>query len=245
MKKGFFMLSICLFSFFTSNSSSNNKTNTPSELEFGPEISKDFDLASFEGVSLSSSYDVSIEYGSQQKVTITGSEEFIKKIDLKVEKGILFLGMKKGKYPKLNIKATIVIPHLRFAEVVGSGDMVIASFSNMSDLELRLSGSGDITANKELYIKNNLDLEITGSGNIQVNGSALHSTISLVGSGTCKAAHFKTNSNVTKITGSGNVEINAAKEIDVRLSGSGNLYYKGNPAIQQKITGSGKVKSYS
>jgi hypothetical protein len=237
MKKEFFMLSICLFSFFTSNS-------TPNE-EIGPEISKNFEVASFEGVSLSSSFDVSIEYGQQQQVTITGSEEFFEKLNVEVHNGVLFLGMKKGKHKKLNIKATIVIPYLNFGEVLGSGDMVIANFSNLADLKLHLSGSGNITATKELYIKNNLNLELTGSGDIQISGSALHSNISLIGSGTCKAAHFKTNSNLTKITGSGNVEINASKEVNIHLSGSGNLYYTGNPAIQQKVTGSGKVKSYS
>jgi hypothetical protein len=237
MKKGFFMLSICLSSFFTSSYTPNEET--------GPVISKDFDLAPFEGVSLVSSFDVSIEYGQQQQVTITGSEEFFEKLDLKVEKGVLFLGMKKGKYSKLNLKAKIVIPRLSFGEIVGSGDMLISNFSNLVDLKLRLSGSGDITATKELYVKNNLEVQITGSGNVQINGSAQHSTISVTGSGECKAADFKTNSNLTRITGSGNVEINATKEVEVQLSGSGDLYYKGNPNIQQRITGSGNVKPQS
>lgn len=235
MKKEFFMLSICLLSFITNNSASNDET--------GPEISKNFDLASFEGVSLSSSFDVSIEYGQQQQVTITGSEKFFKSLDLKVTNKVLSLNMKKGTYQNLNIKAKIVLPYFSFGEIVGSGDMSISSFSNLAELKLRLSGSGDIITN-ELYIKNNLDLEITGSGNVQINGSAQHSNISLTGSGTCKATHFKTNSNLTRITGSGNVKINAIKDIDVRLSGSGNLYYTGNPTIQQKITGSGKIKSH-
>lgn len=237
MKKGFFMLSICLLSFFTSSCTPNDET--------GPEISKDFDLAPFEGVSLASSFDVSIEYGQQQQVTITGSEAFFEKLEVKVEKGILFLGMKKGKYSKLNLKAKITIPRLNFGEIVGSGDMLISNFSNLTDLKLRISGSGDITATKELSIKNNLEVQITGSGDVQINGSAQHSTISITGSGECKSADFKTNSNLTRITGSGNVEINAAKAVEVHLSGSGDLYYKGNPSILQKITGSGNIKPLS
>jgi len=236
MNKFFFILSFSLSSFF-SNAAHPEETKPP--------ISKNFDLASFQGVSLSSSFDVSIEYGQQQEVTITGSEAFFEKLEVKVEKGILFLGMKKGKYKNLDLKAKIIIPHLTFGGIVGSGDMIISNFSNLTDLKLRISGSGDITATKELYVKNNLEVQITGSGDVQINGSAQHSAISVSGSGECKAANFKTNSNSTRITGSGNVEINAAKEVEVQLSGSGNLYYKGNPSIRQRITGSGNVKPQS
>lgn len=236
MNKVFFILSFSLSSFFNQVAHSQ---------ETKPQISKKFDLAAFQGVSLSSSFDVSIEYGEQQEVTITGSEEFFKKLKVDVNQGVLFLGMEKGKYKNLDIKATIVIPILNLGEVTGSGDMLISNFSNLTHLDLRISGSGDIIATKELYIKDNLNLVISGSGNIQVNGSAQHSNINLTGSGTCKSSNFKTNSNLTRISGSGNAEINALKEIKVQLSGSGDLHYNGTPAIEQEITGSGKVKSYS
>jgi hypothetical protein len=235
MNKVFFILSFSLSSFFNHVAYSQ---------ETKPQISKKFDVAAFQGVSLSSSFDVSIEYGEQQEVTITGSEEFFKKLKVDVDQGVLFLGMKKGKYENLDIKATIVIPTLKLGEVTGSGDMLISNFSNLTHLDLRISGSGDI-ATKELYIKDNLNLVISGSGNIQVNGSAQHSNINLTGSGMCKSSNFKTNSNLTRISGTGNAEINALKEIKVQLSGSGNLHYNGTPAIEQEITGSGKVKSYS
>ncbi|WMX16493.1 MULTISPECIES: head GIN domain-containing protein [unclassified Aureispira] len=238
MKKGFFMFSICLLSFFTSNGNTSNE-------ELGPQISKDFDLASFHGISLKSSFDVSVEYGQQQKVTITGSEEFFKNLEVTVKKGVLFLGMKKGNYPKLNLKAKIIIPQLKFGEVVGSGDLTISSFSNLENLKLQISGSGDIKTSQEVYIKNDLEARIVGSGDIKVIGSAAHSNIYLTGSGKCQLSQLKTNTNSTQITGSGSAKVNATKKIEVHLSGSGSLYYKGAPSIQQSITGSGKLKSYS
>lgn len=205
-------------------------------------ITKEFDFGTITEVALESSFDVSIKYGAKQKVVITGSEEHIEKLNVRLKGKRLLLGMKKGRYNNLNLKAEITIPYLDVAIVAGSGDMEVGAFDNLKNLGLIVSGSGNIITTSTVTVKNTIDIKISGSGNIHVNGTASHSNILISGSGDSRATKLKTDSNSSLISGSGNAEIDATNKINANLSGSGNVYYTGSPDIERQEIGSGRVK---
>lgn len=233
MKAGLILFCISLFPFY-------NKVVSATETD--PIVTKELIFKTFDAVSLSSSFDVSIKHGTKQKVLITGPEELIKKLDAHLDEKTLLLKMQKGRYKKLNLKVEVTIPRLRGAFLQGSGDIDIATFTNLSNLKLMVTGSGDINTVGKLIIKDKVDIKITGSGDISVKGTASHSNVALTGSGDCKTSNLKTTSNSSSILGSGNIEVNASQRIEVKILGSGDLYYSGNPSIEHKITGSGKVQ---
>ena len=92
----------------------------------------------------------------------------------------------------------------------------------MSELDLAISGSGNIEALSEFDIESE-SVDLSGSGKLKL--------FKVIGQD-CNVA----------LSGSGNVEVNVQNELVVDLSGSGNVYYKGVPnSIQSDISGSGSV----
>lgn len=201
---------------------------------------KMYEVPSFEGVSLAASYDVSVEYGAKQEVSITAPEHLMDKVVVKVKNNVLILDLKRGKYQSPQIKAKVILPKLTYASVTGSGEMRVATFSSQQ-LRLVVTGSGDLNTAK-LQVGEQLEMTLSGSGAIRTQGNASHSNIKLTGSGSCQASQLATQTNNTIITGSGSVSIDAQHRIQANLMGSGSLYYQGEPEVEQYISGSGKVR---
>lgn len=106
---------------------------------------------------------------------------------------------------------------------------------------LSLGGSGNIVAADTLHT-DNLDIDIDGSGTVDLFGTCKYYTISLNGSGNIELLNFISDSANVTINGSGNIRVNATKYLYAYINGSGNIYYKGNPTVKNiKINGSGQI----
>jgi hypothetical protein len=106
---------------------------------------------------------------------------------------------------------------------------------------LNLSGSGNIVSADTLNLED-VDIEIDGSGNINLFGSAHKVTAGLDGSGNIELLDMAADSAYIVINGSGNIKVNASKYLKAIINGSGNIYYKGNPIVKEiQINGSGNV----
>ncbi|OGU16960.1 MAG: hypothetical protein A2X61_10650 [Ignavibacteria bacterium GWB2_35_12] len=106
---------------------------------------------------------------------------------------------------------------------------------------LNLAGSGNITSSDTLKLED-VEIEIDGSGNINLYGAANKITAGLDGSGNIELMDLLTDSAYVVINGSGNIRINASKYLKAIINGSGNIYYKGNPDIKEtQINGSGNI----
>jgi hypothetical protein len=88
-----------------------------------------------------------------------------------------------------------------------------------------------------------LDLSVSGSGNIDLKSSATNSINAKVsGSGNIDCSSISSKDVEAKLSGSGNIKVYASNSIDAKISGSGNVYYKGDVQnISTKVVGSGKV----
>lgn len=107
----------------------------------------------------------------------------------------------------------------------GSGKTVIKAGQHAENMDLEINGSGDIDIEQNTFV--NTKCKINGSGN--VNGQY------------CEADHA-----TMRISGSGNIEMTVHKTMDVGISGSGDVNYWGNASITKAdISGSGKIKKRS
>jgi hypothetical protein len=87
-----------------------------------------------------------------------------------------------------------------------------------------------------------ISMNISGSGNIELAGTAETAEISISGSGNADCGKLQVDKALAKISGSGNVKIFANQSIKANISGSGNVLYKGAANdIETHSAGSGKV----
>ncbi|MCC8146081.1 MAG: DUF2807 domain-containing protein [Bacteroidales bacterium] len=132
--------------------------------------------------------------------------------------------------------------NIRKINIEGAGELVMQREVNARDMEIVITGSGNIQADS-LYCEN-LKVELAGSGNLTVKGAATNAHFTVKGSGNIQAFDYLVQHLNCTIAGSGNVEAYVHESLVALTKGSGNLKYKGNPektATEQK--GSGNIVS--
>jgi hypothetical protein len=202
---------------------------------------EDRSVGTFTKVSMGISGDLYVSQGNTPKLTVEADEEILGLIVTEVENGELKIRFRQSRVKsKTPVRIWITTAEIEGLYLSGSGNIITETAIKTNEMELRLSGSGNINA-KDLSC-DEVSSAISGSGNIDITGSADEMSIAISGSGNCNADELETEETDVKISGSGNCKVNATKELIVSVSGSGSVFYTGNPVIDASISGSGKVR---
>lgn len=200
-------------------------------------------LGKFDEIHLRISADIYYTQSAEQSVKIEGPAEMLERIEVVVEGERLIIKSKGNKFNIRNITCYISTPEIKKIAIAGSGDIYAQKPVSISDLDLNISGSGNLKF-AEIYGQN-LSVNISGSGNVRIESGSLNSTFSITGSGSgnVNAASFEAQNVDVRISGSGKCLVNAAQSLNVVIAGSGDVRYAGRPTINSKISGSGSVSS--
>jgi len=105
---------------------------------------------------------------------------------------------------------------------------------------VHISGTGNVTLEK--LDQRELELRISGSGQIEAHGSVERVAAHISGSGDVRLGDLAMQRLTTKISGSGSVEAGPKEEADVTLSGAGRVTLLTRPAsLHSKVSGSGRI----
>lgn len=209
----------------------------------GATVTEERILANFTRLQTSISGAVYVSEGPVQQVKIEAQQNIIDIVETKVEDGILKLKLKSNTMisNSSNLKVYITIPKYREISVMGSGNVKADRGFNSNDIDLKVTGSGNIDMDR--LESTNFYSEITGSGNINIAAGATQSLVlRITGSGDFHGKEFKSKDAEVTITGSGSATVRATNSLKARISGSGNVNYYGNPTTDVSITGSGNVR---
>jgi hypothetical protein len=147
---------------------------------------------------------------------------------------------------------------LSFTRTTVSGNTLIIDFQSNTGISnsvaevtvtlpkltgLELSGSGDIAATNNLTC-DDLNVLISGSGDIALSGQAKKMNVKVSGSGDVATFDFICDDIIAILTGSGDMDLNIMKTLAATLSGSGDITYKGTPTVNSQVTGSGRVRKF-
>jgi len=198
-------------------------------------------VGTFTSISMGIHGDVYVSQGPTQKLTIEAEEGVLGLIETEVKNNELRIRFSQNWVKtKIPIRIWITNAEIEGLYLSGSGNIITETPIKTNEIELKLSGSGNINV-KDLSC-DEADAAISGSGNIDVAGSANELAIAISGSGNCNADKLQTSETDVKISGSGDCRVNATKELSVAVSGSGSVYYAGNPKIDASVSGSGKIR---
>lgn len=202
-----FMLSSCTKETITGRGESGTRT---------------FQVPEFSAVESHYDIDAVISSGTNREVVLSGYENLLAVLDVKVENGVLKLKYNTNYdyIRKSNVKATIKIPALEKAGVYGSGNIDISGFNGERGLNLGIYGSGDIRVN---------------------NSSSDIAVLDIYGSGDINAQGLRVKEATANVYGSGHTAISVSDKLVARIFGSGDIQYWGNATVQTSQNGSGKV----
>lgn len=209
----------------------------------GPMITEQRTVTGFSGIDLRVNADVNYRQSPDYKVEVRAQDEVLEALETFVSNGKLVIKYDNGEqvWKHDGITVTVAGPDMRSMRVSGSGDIRTTGSITASDMELDISGSGDITITD--LATGVIDAHISGSGDIKVlQGTATEEKLRISGSGSIDLANVAARSATTRTSGSGDTRVNVSERLDVTIAGSGSVYYRGNPIISTSVSGSGKVR---
>ena len=203
---------------------------------------EDRSINNFNGISSYGPYNVYLMQDPGYKVIVEAEDNLLPYIETYVDNGELKIRTKEGYNlrPKRGIKVSVWAPAFSSIKTVGSGDIISENnISNPSTIELEATGSGNINAKLNAP---DIKADITGSGNINLEGETKSFEGQILGSGNIKAYDLKSENVGVEIMGSGNAEVFSSIKLKVEISGSGDVKYKGGGQVSSSVHGSGSVK---
>ena len=207
-------------------------------------------VSEFDGISVSGAIELFVSQGPQNVVVSAADVEKVNDIETYVENRILYIRFKSKKSwwsdqwntTGRNYRAYVSAPMIESITSSGSGNIKIEGTLKSPELEIEISGSGNVSGKIETE---NLEVTQSGSSNIRLSGVATRAEFECSGSGNIISGELIIDFCEVEISGSGNAELQVNKELSAEISGSGNIRYKGDANIVNASTaGSGKIKKY-
>jgi hypothetical protein len=195
-------------------------------------------METFSGIKVDLPVDVYITQGDDFSVEVEGKEDILDELDLDVNNDVWKIETDKCVRDVGNMKVYITMPTIKFLSIPGSGKIVGENEFIVDDIELKISGSGDIDIALDA---DDIEASIPGSGEIWMEGSADHLDFKISGSGDLNGFNLICEDVDVRISGSGDARVHVLDNLYVNITGSGDVYYKGNPSIDSTISGSGDL----
>ncbi len=199
------------------------------------------DVDDFTGVAFGVAGELILEQGNNFSVVLEGDEDFLEEIETTVRNNKLLIRHDRWfSFGNKKVTVYITMPEVESLSVSGSGKMIAKGSIRTDNLDMGVSGSGDIEL-KDL-IAGSIDCGISGSGTITLDGEAEDGEVSISGSGDYYGQSFQLETLDVSISGSGTCRTAVDEALEARVSGSGDVYYTGNPNVDARVSGSGKVR---
>jgi hypothetical protein len=200
-------------------------------------------IGDINGVELHSSFDVVLIEGSPSNVKIEAEENIIPHIELNVVNDILNIETEDNVWlrPKKKVKIYVTAPSFTRIQNTGSGNITGQSrLSNDSKMHIDVTGSGDLNLDVDAP---EVTASLTGSGGIKLSGETQKFSADVTGSGDIRATNLMAEETNAQVSGSGGIDVFSSVKISANISGSGDIRYKGGAqVVSSNISGSGDLK---
>lgn len=195
-------------------------------------------MFSFENIINQGSFNVYISHDTIYQVIVEAESNLIPYIRTRVNGNTLEIDTKENLDNHNPMNIYVKTPELYSIELSGSGLMSVDSL-NTSHLNVEISGSGNINGE---VVSNSVNAKISGSGNISLEAYTTNIDTRISGSGNIDL-NGETNTGTHTISGSGNINSYnfVQKDCSATISGSGNMYVNVTHNLNANISGSGSI----
>ena len=123
----------------------------------------------FSSVSSSGSKRIHISYGHVYEIELRGSSNLIPRYKTRIHNNTLSVGYENVNVVDDDLEVYITMPQFEGARLSGSGKIYVSGlFPYREHCDFDISGSGDITVRDEFEVED-LDINISGSGNVNAD----------------------------------------------------------------------------
>jgi len=192
----------------------------------------------FQSVVLAGTGTVTLAYSTNQSVSINAEDNLIPLITTSVDNGALTIS-ENNIWATKPIHYTVAVASLSAVTLAGSGNIVFQNTFTNGDISVNLTGSGGVTANVQAT---SFEILLSGSGNVTANGAAASEKLTITGSGSANLSGISATNGTVSIMGSGGCKAWISGNAAISISGSGSVSLISSPSnLTQTILGSGTV----
>ena len=198
------------------------------------------ELPQFTGIEVESSIQVTIEKGPIQQIIVNAQPNLIDLLKTEVTGDVWRIQTSQCWSSGADFKVHIITPSLiNSIEAQGSADVTTQDVFGSGRTILSTEGSSTITIAG--INEKKLDIDISGSGAITIQGTCSELNASLSGSGDLYGEELTANEAQVNVSGTGSASLIAITKLTAKVSGSGVVRYGGKPNVNSKISGNGSV----
>jgi hypothetical protein len=206
----------------------------------GDLVTETRDEKDFTGLNVSVPGKINVKLGTTFKVEVQVEENLLPYLRTEVESdGDLHIYFYKEVRDVDGLVVSVTMPQLETLDLSGSAIVVTDGVFEGPSLDLDVSGSGKVTMNFIDY--DDIDVQLSGSGRIEVEGTGGELNAHISGSGHIVALDCPVREAEVHISGSGSAKVDVLQKLKAHISGSGEVWYEGNPVVDSDISGSGKI----
>jgi hypothetical protein len=208
-------------------------------------------LDKFTNITNYTSGNVYVKQGSPQKVEIEGKKEILADIKTDVSGGKLKIHMKNNSgnwnwfHDNNLLNIYITVENIDAINLTGSGNLTAQTKLTGNNMVVSIKGSGDLEA--EMELTGQMDIDVEGSGNIDMKGKFQNLKTQVEGSGDVDLSVVVANQAEFNISGSGEIKVNGkAQTVRASISGSGDLMANNleTDKCTVHVSGSGEAQVY-
>lgn len=196
----------------------------------------------FNGIALGVPGRLELRSGSVDSVTVETDDNVQALIETRVEDGLLRIRPAKRNLNlrTRNLKIVVTARQIERLSLGGSGT-IDADVLRGKRLDLDIGGSGKMQiARLEGEI---VSASVAGSGDLRASGGTLRElAVSIGGSGNVDLGQVAADSASVSVAGSGDATVWAKNDLRVNIAGSGDVGYYGDPKVGRSVAGSGEVR---
>lgn len=184
-------------------------------------------IDNFDRIDVSGHFDIYLKKGDKAGVRVDAREMNLDEIVTRVNGSTLRIestrrNLRDGQKGIIYITFT----SLRDIDMSGAGKIVSESVIQSEDLKVEMSGAGNIEI--EVDVKN-FDISLSGAGNMEIVGKAQKAEIGISGAGSFKGFRFICEEAEVSMSGVGKAQVYATEYLDAEASGVGSVRYRGEP----------------
>jgi hypothetical protein len=207
----------------------------------GNVTTQDRQVGSFKDIEVGGAAKVFVSQGDQHSVKVEVDENLQQFVEVFQEGNKVIVREKRGFNldPTGDLKIYVTAPVYNDIDVSGACDIIgQTAISNPENIEMHISGAGDM---KMEVNAPHISAEVSGSGNIDLKGETKSVSLDLTGAAHAHCFGLKSEETKVDISGAGSAQVYASVHLDAQVSGAGTVDYKGGAKVDQHVSGAGGV----
>ncbi|HMC86955.1 MAG TPA: head GIN domain-containing protein [Chitinophagaceae bacterium] len=204
---------------------------------------QEHNISSFKNVEVSGAIDLYVAQGETKFVKIETDENLQQYIEVNQQGDRIVIKFREGTNLRPTDKVKAYISSSVYNTIDVSGACNITSqgkIANAENMKLEVSGAGDI--NMDINAPG-IGAEVSGAGTVNLKGETKWLDLILTGAGKAHCFDMLSENTKVDISGAGDADVYASIKLDANISGAGGVSYKGGAtSVEQHVSGAGSIK---